>query len=124
MSRAFVRILLVCVVATTAQTAGGPAANVTTGCVDRFDPAADYFPDKLAIEDAVGFSVEYRRSYKVVTVRDATEGGPPERYVLAQCGKPATPLTGGLAGAQLGSVPLCSFVGDTTAQRAVVDALD
>src|SRR5437763_14838373 len=109
MSRAFVRILLVCVVATTAQTAGGPAANVTAGCVDRFDPAADYFPDKLAIEDAVNFSVEYRRSYKVVTIKGASAGGSHERYVLAQCGTPAPDPTGDLAGAQLVTVPLASL---------------
>ena len=124
MSRAFVRVLLLCVIATTAQTAGGRAANVTTGCVDRFDPAADYFPDKLAIEDAVDFSVEYRRSYKVVTVRDATEGGPPERYVLAQCGAPAPQLTGHLAGAQVVTVPIASFFAFSTTHLPLLADLD
>src|SRR5438309_4587505 len=109
MSRALVRVLLLCIVATTAETAGGRPANVTTGCVERFDPATDYFPDKLAIEDAVDVSVEYRPSYKVVTVRDATERGPPERYVLAQCGTPAPQLRGDLAGAQVVTVPVTSF---------------
>jgi iron complex transport system substrate-binding protein len=124
MSRAFARVLLLCVVATTAPTAGGRAANVTTGCVDRFDPAADYFPDKLAIEDAVDFSVEYRRSYKVVTVRDATEGGPLERYVLAQCGTPAPPLTGELAGAQVVTLPVTSFFGFSTTHLPLLADLD
>ena len=32
--------------------------------------------------------VEYRRSYKVVTVKEAYAGGPAERYVLVQCGAP------------------------------------
>ena len=49
-------------------------ANVTKGCVDRFDAATDYFPDKVTIEDAANFSVEYRRSYKVVTVAAAYAG--------------------------------------------------
>ena len=66
-----------------------PGSNLTTGCVESFDAAADYFPDKAAIEDAVNFTVEYRRSYKVVTVKEAYAGGPPERYVLVQCGAPA-----------------------------------
>jgi hypothetical protein len=42
------------------------AANLTRGCIGRFDPSTDSFPDKVAIEDATNFSVEYRRSYKVM----------------------------------------------------------
>ena len=125
MSRAFVQVVSLCLVATTAQTAsGGRTANVTTGCVDRFDPSADYFPDKLAIEDAVDFNVEYRRSYKVVTVRDAIEGGPAERYVLAQCGTPAPQLTGDLAGAQVVTVPVASFFAFSTTHLPLLADLD
>jgi iron complex transport system substrate-binding protein len=107
MPRALVCVLLPCLIGATAQPSARRAANVTTGCVDRFDAAADYFPDKAAIDDAADFSVEYRRSYKVVTVRDAVEGSPPERYVLTQCGTPAPRLTGDLAGAQVVSVLGC-----------------
>jgi iron complex transport system substrate-binding protein len=64
------------------------AGNVTNGCVTRFDAAVDYFPDKVAIEDAANFRVEYRKSYKIVNVTAAYAGGPPERYVLVQCGAP------------------------------------
>ena len=124
MFRALAGVALLCAVATSAHTSDRRAANVRTGCVDRFDPSADYFPDKLAIEDAVDFSVEYRRSYKVVTVRDATEGGLPERYVLAQCGTPAPPLTGGLAGAQLVTVPLSSFFAFSTTHLPLLADLD
>jgi iron complex transport system substrate-binding protein len=113
MPRALVCALLLYGMAATA-TIDRRAANVTTGCVDRFDPAADYFPDKLAIEDAADFSVEYRRSYKVVTVRDASEGGPPERYVLVQCRTPAPRLTGELAGAQVVNVPVGSLFAFST----------
>lgn len=87
----------------------GPASNLTTGCIQSFDATADYFPDKVAIEDAVNFTVEYRRSYKVVTVKEASPGGPPERYVLAPCGAPAPRLQGELAGAQLVTVPATSL---------------
>jgi iron complex transport system substrate-binding protein len=98
------------------------AANVTAGCVERFDPAVDYFPDKAAIEDAATFAVEYRRSYKVVTVREAYVGGPPERYVLLQCGAPAPALGGDLAGAQVVPVPITSlFVFSTTHLSLLVD---
>src|SRR4051812_32535883 len=124
MSRAFASVLLLSIIGSTGQTAGGRVANVTAGCVDRYDPATDYFPDKLAIEDAVDFSVEYRRSYKVVTVRDTTEGGPPERYVLAQCGAPAPQLTGDLAGAQVVTVPVTSFFAFSTTHLPLLADLD
>lgn len=94
-----------------AQPSRGQAAagNVTGGCVTRFDASADYFPEKVVIEDAANFTVDYHESYKVVTVREAYAGGPPERYVLVQCGAPVPALTGPLAGAVLVSVPIRSM---------------
>ena len=124
MTRAFIGALLLCVAVVTAQPVNRRAANVTTGCVDRFDPATDYFPDKLAIEDAVDFSVEYRRSYKVVRVKDVSEGGPPERYVLTQCGTLAPPLVGELAGAQIVTVPLASLFAFSTTHLSLLADLD
>ena len=69
--------------------AAATTANLTTGCVRGFDRNADYFPDKARFEDAGDVRVEYRKSYKVVTVREAYSGGPAERYLLVQCGTPA-----------------------------------
>jgi len=83
-------------------------ANLTRGCVDTVDAAADYFPDKVTVEDAVNFSVTYHRSYKVVDVRTGVTGSR-ERYVLVQCGAPVPPLAGELAGAQSIRVPIGSF---------------
>lgn len=98
------------------------ASNLTNGCVEKVDATADYFPDKLAIEDATNFSVEYRRSYKVVTIKEAYAGGPRERYVLAQCGIPAPQLVGELASAQVVTVPVASlFVLSTTHLSLLVD---
>jgi iron complex transport system substrate-binding protein len=115
-------LLLFCGLVTAAQNPVRRDANVTAGCIDRFDPAADYFPDKAAIEDAANFSVEYRRSYKVVTIKEAYAGGPAERYVLAQCGTPPPPLSGELSGAQLVTVPLSSlFVFSTTHLSLLAD---
>ena len=110
-------------IAVSAQRAAMPAAgNLTTGCVDRFDAAADYFPDKAVIEDAATFAIEYRRSYKVVTVKEGYPGGPAERYVLVQCGAPAPKLTGDLAGAQIVTVPITSlFVFSTTHLSLLAD---
>lgn len=109
--------VLACAVAVEAQP---PAPrNVTTGCVDRFDPGADYFPEKAIVEDAVNFTVDYRRSYKVVTIRD--NGGSTEKYVLVQCGAPPPALAGNLAAAQIVTVPVRSaFVHSTTALSPLV----
>lgn len=85
------------------------SGNLTRGCVRGFDASADYFPDKAAIEDAKTFTVEYHRSYKVVTVKEPVAGGPPERYVLVQCGTPVPPLAGTNAGAQVVTVPVRSL---------------
>jgi iron complex transport system substrate-binding protein len=92
-----------------------PAGNVTRGCVSAFDAAADYFPDKVTVEDAVDFSVSYHRSYKIVDVH-AGAGGSRERYVLVQCGAPAPALQGELAGAELVRVPIASLYAQSTTQ--------
>ncbi len=100
----------------------GETANVTRGCVEHFDAAADYFPDKATVDDAKGFSVEYHKSFKLVSVAQAYVGGPAEEYVLLQCGAPPPPLTGVLAGAQIVTVPIASlFSFSPTHVPALVD---
>ncbi len=90
-----------------------PAGNLIHGCVEKFDPTADYFPDKIAVEDAVNFSVSYHRAYKVVDVH-TTKDGSRERYVLSQCGAPLPALQGELAGAQVVRVPIASLYSQST----------
>ncbi|MEQ1693140.1 MAG: ABC transporter substrate-binding protein [Gemmatimonas sp.] len=98
------------------------ASNFTRGCAEKFDAAADYFPDRVAIEDAANFRVEYRRSYKVITIKEAHPGGPAERYVLLQCGAPVPTLEGELTGAQIVTVPITSlFVFSTTHLSLLAD---
>src|SRR5580765_3448200 len=87
-------VLCCCAIAAADKAPVRHATNLTAGCVDRFDPSADYFPDKATIEDAATFGVDYRKSYKVVTVKEAYVGGPSERYVLVQCGAPSPVLPG------------------------------
>ena len=99
-------------------------ANVTKGCVERFDATTDYFPDKAAVEDATTFSVEYRRSYKVVRLKEAYPGGPPEQYVLVQCGTPVPTLTGALMGAQVVSIPITSLFAFSTTHLPLLVDLD
>ncbi|MEQ1908319.1 MAG: ABC transporter substrate-binding protein [Vicinamibacterales bacterium] len=120
---ACIGVIVSCSVIAAAQRPESRAAiNITKGCVERFDSTADYFPDKVAIEDAANFSVEYRRSYKIVTVREAYAGGPPERYVLVQCGTPVPKLEGQPSGAQVVMVPVASlFSSSTTHLPLLVD---
>jgi iron complex transport system substrate-binding protein len=57
-------------------------------CLDSFDSAVDYFPDKVSVEQAAGFTVEYGNAYKVVTVTQPWAGASPVSYLLVQCGAP------------------------------------
>lgn len=51
----------------------------------------DYFPDRIAIEYAKGFTVEYHNNYKVVTVKEP-ESEQLYNYVLVQRGTPVPDL--------------------------------
>jgi iron complex transport system substrate-binding protein len=124
LARVSAGILCCCGILAAAQAPVRRTANLTTGCVDRFDAGADYFPDKAAIEDAASFTVDYRRSYKVVTVKQAYVGGPAERYVLLQCGAPAPALIGALAGAQVVPVPITSLFVFSTTHLSLLTNLD
>src|SRR5438477_7434156 len=82
-----------------ARTTDGPSTADARRCVEKFDPATYYFPEKTTLEFAVNLSVDYRKSYKVVTVRRPSENGAPEQYVLLQCGAPRPELSGDLVNA-------------------------
>ena len=102
--------------------ARGASANLTARCAETFDVAADYFPDKVRIEEAANFGVEYHKSYKLVTVREAGPERASERYVLVQCGTPAPRLEGALVGAQIVTVPITSlFTSSSTHLSPLVD---
>ena len=103
------------------QVSGTPAAvsNLTKGCVERYDSATDYFPDKVTVEDAVNFTVTYHRSYKVVQTKTIASD-PGEQYVLVQCGTPPPPLRGELAGAQVASVPISSLYSASTTHLSLL----
>ena len=74
------------------------SGNLTADCVTAFDANTDYFPDKMTVEAAVGFSVEYHNNYKVVTVNTPWQGAEaPLTYVLVQCGTPAPEVEGSTA---------------------------
>ncbi len=73
-----------------AAAAAIPVENLRDGCVESYDPAIDYFPQKLSVAYASGFDVEYYSNYKVVTVTNPWQGAQESfRYLLLQCGTPA-----------------------------------
>lgn len=70
-------------------TSSAPRTNLTESCVQAYDPEVDYFPEKITIEDATGFAVEYFKHYKVVTVLNPWRGAKEQfKYVVVQCGTP------------------------------------
>ena len=94
------------------------------GCITTFDPAADYYPVKSQIDYATNFTVEYEKSYQVLTVLQPTQGGSPESYVLVKCGAPTPDLTGDLAGATMVSTPVTSLYSGSTTHLPNLVALD
>jgi iron complex transport system substrate-binding protein len=111
--------------ASTANHTSAPlSANIKTGCIDRFDAAADYFPEKLTVEESRIFTVEYHASYKVVSLGKAYPDGAPERYVLLQCGAPAPALNGDLASATVISIPIMSLFSSSTTHLPLLVDLD
>ena len=76
--------------ADSAAPASPPEQNLHEGCVNGFDSTFDYFPQKLTVEYASGFDIEYHGNYKVITVTNPWQGAQESfRYVLVQCGTPA-----------------------------------
>lgn len=85
---------------------GAPQTNITDGRVADFNPAVDYFPDKLQVRYAQQFQVEYHPNYKVVTVKPNSTFET-LRFVLVQRG---TPVPRGYEGARQVEVPLRTFM--------------
>lgn len=77
------------------------------GCVENFDPGADYFPHKIASGHSAFWSATYHGHYKVLTAADTenAEAGA-LTYVLVQCGTPEPELSGELEGALVLQVPV------------------
>ncbi len=55
---------------------GTPAleANLTSGCVEGYDPSVDYFPQKVSPDFAEGWSVAYYKHYKLLTLHNPWRG--------------------------------------------------
>ena len=95
-------------------------------CIVDFDADTDYYPEKLSIEFADNFDLDYRKSYIVATV-NGTNPKQKDTFVFAKCGAPTPELTGDLAGATVLESPSTGlFLGSTTqlAALAELDRLD
>src|SRR5688572_23553238 len=101
-----------------------PLAPSGNGCIESFDPTRDYFPEKARPEFASNFSVEYRRSYKVVSVRRLTAGGAVDKYILLQCGATVPSLSPELANAPVITIPIKSLFSSSATQMQVLVDLD
>ncbi len=98
-----------------------PASNLTEGCVQQYDAAVDYFPEKTTLTHTDGFSVEYFNHYKVVTVHTVWPGAAePWQYVLVQCG---TPAPDGFSPGQVISVPARRLATMSTSYLPFVERL-
>jgi iron complex transport system substrate-binding protein len=85
-----------------------------TACVTNYDPATDYFPEKMQADRAQGFDITYHNNYKVLRTKVPWPGSKESfTYVLVQCGTPA-PKDPELAQAPVISVPIKSVVALST----------
>jgi iron complex transport system substrate-binding protein len=92
--------------------ATAPTANLTDGCVTDYTEGIDYFPDKVEVESAASFSIEYHDNYKVVTTLTPWPGAEESfQYVLVQCG---TPTPEGYDDATVMEVPVDTAVAMST----------
>lgn len=106
---------------------GVPAHNLTGECVADFNPATDYFPDKLAPRHARIFRVSYHGNYKVVRLaarQTAQEDQPmSDTMVLVQCGTPAPKLEGDLANAGVIEIPIRTIASNDNCDVAAIHEL-
>lgn len=88
--------------------------NLTQGCVEDFDPAVDYFPDKATLVNASGLEIEYHGHYKLLRTLQPWPGAESAlEYLLLQCGAPAPE---GHADALMIEVPVNSVISLSTTQ--------
>jgi iron complex transport system substrate-binding protein len=85
---------------------GGVTSNISHGCVSNYDPAIDYFPEKIQFRHSVQLSVSYHKHYKVVTFRPSVATQEELRYALVQCG---APIPEGFRATEVVTVPVPTF---------------
>lgn len=94
-----------------------PRVNLDNRCLANFDPAFDYFPDKVEFKHSPQLSVEYHHHYKIVRFKPAVDTSEQLEYLLVQCG---APRPAGFEKAVPINVPINSFVTQNQALLAAV----
>jgi iron complex transport system substrate-binding protein len=96
-------------------------SNSVAKCATVYDPNVDYFPSKVKVIQAKGFTVEYHRNYKVVSVKNPWRNADTTfQYVLVQCN---TPVPTGFKDTQIVLVPVNSVVVMSTTHLPLLDKL-
>lgn len=92
-----------------------PSQNTASSrpeCVKNYQAEVDYFPNKIRLNDAQGFAVDYHKHYKVVSVNRPWKDAKIQfQYVLVQCG---TPIPLGFKPEQIVQIPVRSVVALST----------
>lgn len=94
-----------------------PLASNIDGCVDRFAPEADYFPDRIAFRRSTQLRIAYHGHYKVLTFTPAVGTAEVLQYALVQCGTPPPP---GFPDSRIVTVPMRRF---TTSNHSILSAV-
>ncbi|MBP0016390.1 MAG: ABC transporter substrate-binding protein [Cyanobacteria bacterium SBLK] len=90
-------------------------------CVKNYDPDVDYFRERIQPEYATGFSVEYHKNYKLVTVRNPwRDTNATFQYLLVLCG---TPQPQGYEEMQAIAIPIQTVVTLSTTNLPHLDRL-
>lgn len=92
------------------------------GCIERFDPSVDYFPNKATIDYASHLDIDYFNHYKVITVSSPWMGASDVfSYALVQCG---APIPDGFSPEQIIQIPVQRVVSLSTTYLPHLVALD
>jgi iron complex transport system substrate-binding protein len=98
-----------------------PIAQTRSDCVANYDRNRDYFPDKVKLTQAQGFTVEYHNNYKLINVNRPWKDAKVQfQYVLVQCG---TPTPAGFKPEQVVQVPVRSVVALSTTHLVQLEKL-
>ena len=90
-------------------------------CSTVYDRTVDYFPNKVKVNHAKGFTVDYHLNYKVVSVKNPWRNADTNfQYVLVQCN---TPIPTGFDKSQIVQVPVNSVVVMSTTHLPLLDKL-
>ncbi|OLP19919.1 ABC transporter substrate-binding protein [Leptolyngbya sp. 'hensonii'] len=117
-------IFLGCVIALSACIIAPPqpSTNSNPECVQEYRADVDYFPNKVRLTDAQGFTVTYHQHYKVVSVNRPWKDAKTQfQYVLVQCG---TPIPSGFKPEQIVQIPVRSVVALSTTHFVPLERLN